>query len=133
MIIPLEDIAEKLKQMRFSERPTVNYINDAHLLNDQQLYNKLFSIRRYHKDYGSQIEIHNQNDIYYLLCEYNQGGYAIKVLCFGDVPYYYYSSNHLRKFDWYAESIFNKKIFGISEIVNINKDIIKLIKLQIFK
>jgi hypothetical protein len=126
-------ISEVLIKFSRSSSDLIFNIDDAHLLSDKEFYKKLFIIRQKGKDSEHQVEIHNQNDIYYLSCTYNQGGYSIKVLCFGDVPYYYHSSNHLRRFNWYAEALLKKKIFGISEIININKDLIKLIKLQIFK
>jgi hypothetical protein len=129
----LEKIVEQLQKTKDYSKEKVISIRQAHLLTDKELYKNLFNIRKKHNNYGSLIEIHNQNDTYYLSCQYNQGGYAIKVLCFDDVPYYYHSSNYLRNFDWYYQATLKNKIFGISEIVNINKDIIKLIRLQVFK
>jgi hypothetical protein len=75
------------------------------------------------------ISIHSDNKAYYLYCIAENGGYKCVIIR----ENFTLPSQHIlfKKFLWYPKYLKNE-IFGISEVVNIFFDILKIIKLIIF-
>lgn len=112
----------------YSDRLVIDFKN---FLNVKDFWNVLLQC----KSKRHNVKITDGKSKYHIECYYNSGGYELEFFetdAAGEGRCWHgkYSNCQLKKFDWFDKH--DKKIFGITEIISIMKDISKINRLQIY-